>query len=65
MSAGKHAELSISKLLYEPKYGNPMTIEEFKPLHRAFIEDILFGWSISNTSTSSIHELVAILKKSN
>ena len=31
-------------MLYDPKFGNPKTIEEFDPLHRATIEDMIYNW---------------------
>ena len=43
-SAGKHVELGLSKMLYDPKFGNPQKIEDFDPLHRATLEDMLFNY---------------------
>ena len=37
--AGGHVENVISKLLYEPIYGAPERIEDFKREHCAYIED--------------------------
>ena len=37
--AGGHLEIVLSKLLYEPNYGAPERIEEFKREHCAYIED--------------------------
>ena len=42
--AGNHVELQMCKLLYEPKFGVPNKIEDFKPEHRALIEDMLVGF---------------------
>ena len=38
---GKHVEIALQRLLYEPKYGIKDKIEDFEPEHRAHCEDTL------------------------
>ena len=39
---GRHVEMIIQMMLYEPKYGTHKTIEEFQPEHRAWVEDFCY-----------------------
>ena len=47
-SAGKHTEVRINKMLYDPKYGCHDKIEDFSQEHRAVLEDFIFA--MDNTS---------------
>jgi hypothetical protein len=43
--AGKHGEVNLNKMLYDPKYGLPKdNIEDMDPEHRRYIEDMIFSW---------------------
>ena len=49
MAAGKHVELNIQKVLYDPMYGLFENIKDFPDEYRAVIEDKVYdgvkqGW---------------------
>jgi hypothetical protein len=43
--AGRHGEVNLNKMLYDPKYGLPKdNIEDIDPEYRRYLEDMIFGW---------------------
>ena len=43
--AGRHGEVMINKMLFDPKYGMPKDkIEDIDPEYRRAIEDTIFNW---------------------
>ena len=43
--AGKHGEVMLNKMLYDPKYGLPKdNIEDIDPEYRRALEDMIFSW---------------------
>ena len=43
--AGRHGEVMINKMLFDPKYGMPKDkVEDIDPEYRCAIEDTIFNW---------------------
>ena len=63
-SAGKHSELTLSKMLYEPKYGIPANIENFSREHCDYLEDLIVRSSFNASETCSpYYTIVALIEQ--
>jgi hypothetical protein len=60
-SAGKHSELVLSKMLYEPKYGIPEHIEDFSREHCDYLEDMIARSSFNTAESGSPNYIVVAL----
>ena len=41
---GPHIEMNTARIIYDPKYGLPSTLDEFTKEHSAYIEDLTWRW---------------------
>lgn len=56
---GQHGDLFMSRMLYDPKYGNPNTVHDFTREHAAYVEDAMYRFQEAGNSTLHHYKTVA------
>lgn len=56
---GRHSDVIMSKMLYDPKYGTPASVNELTREHAAYVEDMVYRFAEIGNSTLHHWKVVA------